>query len=39
MATDQIHFDDRAAYERYMGKWSRLVGGGFFWTALGRNRD
>jgi SAM-dependent methyltransferase len=24
--TDQIRFDDGAAYERYMGKWSRLAG-------------
>src|SRR5882672_6821425 len=24
--TDQIRFDDGAAYERYMGKWSQLVG-------------
>ena len=26
MVTDQIHFDDGAAYERYMGKWSQLAG-------------
>jgi ubiquinone/menaquinone biosynthesis C-methylase UbiE len=26
---DQIRFDDGAAYERYMGKWSRLVGDSF----------
>jgi SAM-dependent methyltransferase len=26
MLTDQIRFDDGAAYERYMGKWSQLVG-------------
>jgi SAM-dependent methyltransferase len=26
MATDQIRFDDGAAYERYMGKWSQLAG-------------
>jgi SAM-dependent methyltransferase len=26
MSDDQIRFDDGAAYERYMGKWSRLVG-------------
>ena len=25
--TDQIRFDDGAAYERYMGKWSQLAGG------------
>ena len=24
--TDQIRFDDGAAYERYMGKWSQLAG-------------
>jgi SAM-dependent methyltransferase len=29
MVTDQIHFDDGAAYERYMGTWSRLVGDTF----------
>jgi SAM-dependent methyltransferase len=29
MLTDQIRFDDGAAYERYMGKWSQLVGGIF----------
>src|ERR1700730_899617 len=26
MPTDQIRFDDGAAYERYMGKWSQLAG-------------
>ncbi len=26
MQTNQIRFDDGAAYERYMGKWSQLVG-------------
>jgi SAM-dependent methyltransferase len=26
MSTNQIRFDDGAAYERYMGKWSQLVG-------------
>src|SRR5947199_9532930 len=26
MATNQIRFDDGAAYERYMGKWSQLAG-------------
>jgi SAM-dependent methyltransferase len=26
MPTNQIRFDDGAAYERYMGKWSQLVG-------------
>lgn len=24
--SEQIHFDDGAAYERYMGRWSQLVG-------------
>ncbi len=27
--TNQIHFNDGAAYERYMGAWSRLVGESF----------
>jgi SAM-dependent methyltransferase len=27
--TNQIRFDDGAAYERYMGKWSQLVGEAF----------
>jgi SAM-dependent methyltransferase len=32
--TDQIRFDDGAAYERYMGEWSRLVGETFLdWLA------
>ena len=32
--TDQIRFDDGAAYERYMGKWSQLVGDSFLdWLA------
>ena len=32
--TDQIRFDDGAAYERYMGKWSQLVGDTFLdWVA------
>ncbi|MDN0077564.1 methyltransferase domain-containing protein [Crenobacter sp. SG2303] len=26
MVTNQIRFDDGAAYERYMGKWSQLAG-------------
>jgi len=26
MAIDQIRFNDGAAYERYMGKWSQLAG-------------
>ena len=30
----QIRFDDGAAYERYMGKWSQLAGGAFLdWLA------
>src|SRR4051812_18847565 len=34
MATNQIHFEDGAAYERYMGKWSRLAGDAFLdWVA------
>jgi ubiquinone/menaquinone biosynthesis C-methylase UbiE len=34
MTTDPIRFDDGAAYERYMGKWSRLVGESFLdWLA------
>jgi SAM-dependent methyltransferase len=34
MATDQIRFNDGAAYERYMGKWSQLVGEAFLdWLA------
>jgi SAM-dependent methyltransferase len=33
-ATDQIRFDDGAAYERYMGEWSRLAGETFLdWLA------
>jgi SAM-dependent methyltransferase len=32
--THQIRFDDGAGYERYMGKWSHLVGGTFLdWLA------
>ncbi len=32
--TDQIRFDDGAAYERYMGVWSRLAGVSFLgWLA------
>jgi ubiquinone/menaquinone biosynthesis C-methylase UbiE len=32
--TDRIRFDDGAAYERYMGKWSRLAGETFLdWIA------
>jgi len=31
---DQIHFNDGEAYERYMGKWSQLVGTAFLdWLA------
>jgi SAM-dependent methyltransferase len=34
MASDQIRFDDGAAYERYMGKWSQLAGEIFLdWVA------
>ncbi|CAN5447791.1 class I SAM-dependent methyltransferase [soil metagenome] len=34
MATEQIRFDDGAAYERYMGLWSRLAGDEFLnWLA------
>jgi SAM-dependent methyltransferase len=32
--TNQIRFDDGAAYEHYMGKWSQLAGGAFLdWLA------
>src|ERR1044072_6665565 len=34
MATDEIRFNDGAAYERYMGVWSRLAGDAFLdWLA------
>lgn len=34
MMTDEIRFDDGAAYERYMGKWSQLAGEAFLdWLA------
>ena len=34
MATDEIRFDDGAAYERYMGKWSQRAGEAFLdWLA------
>ena len=34
MPPDQIRFDDGAAYERYMGKWSQFVGTAFLdWLA------
>ncbi|HUQ33058.1 MAG TPA: class I SAM-dependent methyltransferase [Pyrinomonadaceae bacterium] len=34
MPPDQIRFDDGAAYERYMGEWSRLAGETFLdWLA------
>ena len=34
MVTEQIRFDDGAAYERYMGKWSQLAGETFLdWLA------
>ena len=32
--TNEIHFDDGAAYERYMGTWSQLAGDTFLeWLA------
>jgi len=34
MSTNQIRFDNGAAYERYMGKWSQLAGAAFLdWLA------
>src|SRR6266550_6871166 len=34
LVTSQIRFDDGAAYERYMGKWSQLAGETFLdWLA------
>ena len=46
---DAIRFDDGAAYERYMGKWSRLAGESFLdwlapakggrWLDIGRPDD
>src|SRR4051812_48104700 len=34
LVTDQIRFDDGAAYERYMGAWSQLTGEAFLqWLA------
>ena len=34
MMADQIHYDDGAAYERFMGNWSRLAGERFLsWLA------
>ncbi len=37
--TEQIRFDDGAAYERYMGKWSRLAGEAFLdWLAPASGR-
>jgi SAM-dependent methyltransferase len=34
MVPDQIHFNDGATYERYMGTWSQLVGASFLdWLA------
>jgi SAM-dependent methyltransferase len=34
MATNEIRFDDGAAYERYMGRWSQLAGDRFLdWLA------
>ncbi|TBR26184.1 class I SAM-dependent methyltransferase [bacterium] len=36
--SDPIQFNDGAAYERYMGQWSRLVGHSFLdWLALAPN--
>jgi SAM-dependent methyltransferase len=36
MAIDEIQFNDGAAYERYMGKWSQLAGTKFLdWLAPG----
>src|SRR5690242_10878901 len=29
MVTNQIRFENSAAYEQYMGKWSQLAGGAF----------
>ncbi len=38
--TAKIQFDDGAAYENYMGKWSQLVGQAFLkWLAPSKNRD
>jgi hypothetical protein len=36
MVTGQIRFDDGAAYERYMGVWSRLAGDVFLDWLVGR---
>src|SRR3954469_10610077 len=37
MVTNQIRFDDGAAYERYMGKWSQLAGHAFLdWLSPAR---
>ena len=34
MADAAMHFDDGAAYERFMGRWSRAVGSAFLnWLA------
>ena len=34
MTTNEIRFDDGAAYERYMGIWSQLAGKAFLaWLA------
>src|SRR5689334_24915544 len=34
MGNEEIRFDDGAAYERYMGTWSRLAGEAFLdWVA------
>src|SRR6478736_519398 len=37
MPTNQINFNDGAAYERYMGRWSQLAGETFLdWLAPNR---
>ena len=37
MSEQQIVFDDGATYDRYMGRWSRIVGDVFLdWLAPGR---
>src|SRR5262245_29831905 len=30
MAERRVDFDDASAYDRYMGRWSRAIGGKFF---------
>lgn len=40
MSSDQIQFNDGAAYERYMGAWSQLAGQQFLdWLAPASNLD